>query len=190
MERNNRQVRTAPIKFETRADGENLYIEGYFAVFNSYYEMWEGAAEQILPGAFKMTLGDDIRALINHDSRLVLGRTRAGTLSLREDEKGLYGVVKINRDDMDAMNLYTRVQRGDVDQCSIGFEIKEEVLEELSDGTILWSIKEAKLYEVSVVTFPAYEETGVEARKRDFEQLQSRKTEAWRESMRKKLKGE
>ena len=82
-------TRTYSQKICTRADEEtgDRYISGYFSVFNSNYEMWQGASESIDPGAFDGALGDDIRCLTDHDSRLVLGRTRAGTLFLRTDEK-------------------------------------------------------------------------------------------------------
>lgn len=183
-----RQMRSVPSKFQTRAEGDDLYIEGYFSVFGGVYELWDGASETIAPGAFSETLGGDIRALIDHESRLVLGRTTAGTLELREDETGLWGRVKINPNDQDAMNLYERVRRGDVDQCSFGFDILDEETETRENGEVRWTIRKVKLYEVSVVTFPAYQETSVTARKRDYDEIQKRKTEAWRESMRKKLK--
>ena len=111
--REGRQIRTLPQKFVTREaeDGKDLFIEGYFAVFNSPYELWDGASEIVKPGAFTDCLSQDVRGLINHDSTLVLGRTKAGTLTLKEDERGLWGSIKINRDDSDAMNLYSRVQR-------------------------------------------------------------------------------
>ena len=120
----NRQARSIPLQFKTRSeeDGEK-YISGYFAVFNSNYEMWEGATESVDVHAFDNTLQDDIRCLIDHDTHLVLGRTKSGTLTLKVDEKGLWGEVKINQADQDAVNLYERVKRGDVDQCSFGFDI-------------------------------------------------------------------
>ena len=186
-----RQTRSIESKFNTRDDGEGKkYIEGYFAVFNSNYQLWEGASESVAPGAFDNTLGDDIRALIDHDSRLVLGRNTAHTLELRQDEHGLWGSVEINPNDQDALNLYARVQRGDVDQCSFGFDIVREDYEVLANGDVHWTIREVKLYEVSVVTFPAYESTSVKARAKDLEEIRSRQTEAWRSEILKKLKGE
>lgn len=96
----NRQARSVPLQFKTRSeeDGEK-YISGYFAVFNSNYEMWEGATESVDVHAFDNTLQDDIRCLIDHDTHLVLGRTKSGTLTLKVDEKGLWGEVKINQAD-------------------------------------------------------------------------------------------
>ena len=167
-------------EFKTREDGDEPVIEGYFAVFNSNYEMWQGASESIAEGAFDSTISDDIRALTNHDTTLVLGRTAANTLDLKTDSHGLWGRVKFNPNDSDAMNTYERVKRGDVSQCSIGFEIRDEETEFNADGSVHWTIKDVKLYEVSVCTFPAYEETGVNARKRDFAELEKRRVEAWR----------
>lgn len=117
----------------------------------------------------------------------MLGRTTANTLELREDNHGLWGRIKINRDDSDAMNLYARVQRGDITQCSFGFSILDEETENREDGSVHWTIRKVKLYEVSVCTFPAYEDTGVVARKRDYEDIQKRKTEAWRSALLKRL---
>ena len=189
-DRDMRQLRTIASEFQTRDDGGELRIEGYFAVFNSIYQIWEGAEEMIAPGAFSNTLADDIRALIDHETMYVLGRNTAGTLELRQDERGLWGSVLINPNDQDAMNLYARVQRGDVSQCSIGFEIIREESEVFPDGKIRWTIEEIKLNEVSVCTFPAYSETSVKVGKSDYEEIKKRKTDAWRAEMMKKLKGE
>ena len=125
-----RQVRGMPVKFETREESENIYISGYFAVFNSDYEIWPGATESVAETAFDGTLSDDIRCLIDHETRLVLGRTKVNTLTLKVDSRGLWGEVRINKNDVDAMNLYERVRRGDVDQCSFGFDILDEEFED------------------------------------------------------------
>lgn len=113
-DRQRRQVRCTAQQFATREADNDLYIDGYFAVFNSEYQLWEDASEVIKPGAFTESISGDVRALINHDTSMVLGRTKAGTLSLKQDERGLWGSVRINREDGDAMNLYARVQRGEL----------------------------------------------------------------------------
>lgn len=188
--RQGRQLRSTPQQFRTRNDGDDLIIEGYFAVFDSPYVLWDGATEIVKPGAFAGCLSGDIRALIDHDTRLVLGRTKAGTLTLREDARGLYGTIKINRDDADAMSLYARVQRGDVDQCSFGFDIEEETFVDLGGGQCRWEINKVNpLYEVSVVTYPAYEETAVKARHADLAEIQRRQAEAWKTKMKTRLTG-
>ena len=186
----NKKMRTTATEFATRDDGGKLSIEGYFAVFDSIYEIAPNMTESIARGAFDNTLSDDVRCLINHDTTLVLGRTKADTLQLRTDNRGLWGHVDINPNDVDAMNLYNRVQRGDVDQCSIGFDIINEETDFRDDGSIHWTIKEVKLYEVSPCTFPAYEETSIAARTAQRDELIKRKNDAWREKTIKKLKGE
>lgn len=185
---NIRQTRSIASKFTTREDGEALIIEGYFAVFNSNYDIGPGMSESIAPGAFSNTLAEDIRALVNHDTTLVLGRTSVHTLELREDERGLWGRISINPKDTDAMNLYERVKRGDVSQCSFGFEIIREDTEISEDGSVHWTIQEVRLYEVSCCTFPAYESTNISAREAQRDEILKREAEAWRTKMKERLK--
>lgn len=186
-ERTQRQVKSVSSEFKTRQDGDNLKIEGYFAVFNSNYDIAPGMSESIAPGAFKNTLAGDIRALVNHDTTLVLGRTSAHTLELREDEHGLWGSIDINPKDSDAMNLYERVKRGDVSQCSIGFDILSEETEIRENGEIHWNMTELKLYEVSCCTFPAYESTNIAARSEERDTILKRENEAWRARMKERI---
>lgn len=187
MDRNIRQLRTAPTRFTTRQDGDTPHITGYFAVFNSNYEIAPGMSESIAPGAFSRTLSNDIRALVNHDATLVLGRTKAGTLKLTEDERGLWGDVAINPNDGDAMNLYERVKRGDVDQCSFGFEIIHEETDFREDGSVHWTITEVNLFEVSACTFPAYEATNISAREKQRDALKARGLAAWKKTMKARI---
>lgn len=182
-----RQTRSVPVNFQTRSDDTGPVIAGYFAVFNNPTELWPGCIEQVAPGAFASSLGLDVRALIDHDTRLVIGRTVAGTLTLREDETGLYGEIKINEHDSDAMNLYARVQRGDVTQCSFGFDILDEEYQERPDGSCLWILRDVLLYEVSVVTFPAYAETSVEARRSDRETQRRRALELRKKKLKERI---
>lgn len=184
-----RQVRSTASAFETRADDNGMYIEGYFAVFNSNYEIYPGCTESVAPEAFNNTLGGDIKALCDHDTRLVLGRNKAGTLELRADSHGLWGRITINPNDSDAVNLYERVKRGDVDQCSFGFDIREEEADFRDDGSVHFTLTDVTLYEVSVVTFPAYSETSVSARKQDVAEIRKRKLDAWRVTALARLKG-
>lgn len=187
---NHRQVRSIASNFKTREDGEVKRIEGYFAVFNSVYEITPDMTESVAEGAFSNTLDGDVRALIDHETMYVLGRNQAGTLELREDDKGLWGSILINPNDQDAMNLYSRVERGDVNQCSFGFEILSEETDFRNDGTVHFTITEVRLHEVSVCTFPAYAETSVQARKEDRAHEEERLNEIWRAEMRARLKGE
>ena len=166
--------------FQTREIDGKRYVDGYFAVFGGQYQLWDNAIETVDEGAFDLNRDTDVRALTNHDTTLVLGRTSAGTLQLSVDQRGLWGSIEINEADQDAVNLYERVKRRDVTQCSFGFEIEDEEMVVRDDGVTVWLIKKVRLYEVSVCTFPAYEETGVQARKNELETIRRRKTETWR----------
>lgn len=185
-----RQVRSVPTQFITRDDDGKLAIEGYFAVFNSNYEIAQGMSESIAPGAFSDALSRDIRALVNHDTTLVLGRNKANTLQLREDGRGLWGHIDINPNDGDAMNLYERVKRGDVDQCSFGFNTFEQNTDIREDGSVHWTLTRIDLDEVSCCTFPAYDETNISARSAERDDIQKRAREAWKQKTISKLKGD
>lgn len=176
------------LKVREATEQEEKVIEGYFVVFDSVTELWPGCFEEIARSAFDDTLENDIRALINHNTELVLARTKSGTLTLRVDEKGLWARIVVNENDIDALNLYARVQRGDVDQCSFGFNVLDEDIEYRDDGTTKWTINKVDLHEVSVVTFPAYEDTGVQARKREFEEIKERSLESRKKALKEKLR--
>jgi HK97 family phage prohead protease len=183
--------RYIPFKDMTVREAEDdIILEGYFAVFDSIYELWPGHTESIAKGAFDGCLEQDIRALWNHNQDIVLGRTGAGTLTLEADDKGLKGAIRINRKDQDAMNAAARVERQDCCGCSFGFEIGEESADYREDGTVHWTItRVSKLYEVSPCVFPAYEETSINARKKEVDDHNRRKLEVWRKEMRERLKG-
>ena len=175
--------------FQTREADGNLIIDGYFALFNSEYWVLSNAFETIDPGAFNLEADADVRALTNHDTTLVLGRTTAGTLQLRTDENGLFGSVLINPNDQDAVNLYERVKRGDVSQCSFGFDILDESKELRDDGTVVWHLRQVRLHEVSVCTFPAYKDTAVQARTSELENERARNMEIWRADALARIRG-
>lgn len=186
MNKEKRQMRTAESAFIVRdtlneQQKPEKRIEGYFAVFDGTYEIAQGMTESIDHHAFDRTISGDVRALIDHDTALVLGRTTAHTLELRIDEHGLWGSILINPNDQDALNLYARVERGDVNQCSFGFEITEEETDFRDDGSIHWTIKDLNLFEVSVCTFPAYETTEVTARSAEAVQIRNKALEAWKQ---------
>lgn len=177
---------------QTRNNEDNdLFIEGYFSVFNSNYEVWDGVTESIAPGAFDESINGDVRALFNHNTDLVLGRTTNGTLELRQDDHGLWGRIKINPNDTDAMNAYERVARGDVTGCSFGFDIEDETRTVSDDGSVHYTINKVNpLFECSVCVFPAYQATHIEARHMNEENIQKREHEEWVLKMKSKLKGE
>jgi HK97 family phage prohead protease len=167
---------------------EERIVEGYFALYESETELWEGSYEIISKGAFDSTLNKDVRALWNHNTQYVLGRSKNGSLQLKADDKGLFGTIKLPNTQY-ANDLYELVSRGDIDQASFGFNIIDEELEELASGGYRWRIKDIDLHEISVVTFPAYENTTVQAREKQVEQLQQRKLQEKKDALSKRLKG-
>lgn len=186
--RQRRSLQTQLIATRAEQDSQGMFIEGYFAVFSKPTELWPKAFEEIAPEAFNETMGNDIRGLINHETTLVLGRNKAGTLELRVDSHGLWGKITINPNDSDAVNLYERVKRGDVDQCSFGFMILDEGVEYRDDGSVKWTIRKVDLFEVSVCTFPAYEDTGVQARQVEYGQYQQRQLDQRKQKLKERVK--
>lgn len=183
------EYRYTPLEFETRDDGGGPVIEGYFAVFNAVTTLWPGATESIAPGAFDGSADGDVRALYNHNADCVLGRTTAGTLELRQDSHGLWGRIHVNREDAAAMDVYRRIQRGDVSGASFGFDIRDEEEEVRADGSIHWTIRKADpLWEVSPCTFPQYGQTDVSARSRRADEIHRRQLSAWKARMKEGLK--
>lgn len=167
---------------ELRAKGDKKKAVGYAAVFNQSTRIGSWFDEVIAPGAFASAISDgDIRALINHDTGRIIGRTTAGTLILTEDETGLRAEIDLP-DTTDGRDLAVSLDRGDITGMSFGFSIVREEWDESGDmpkRTIL----EANLFEVSPVTFPAYEGTDIAMRSLE----RSRKTHNF-EAVRRRLK--
>jgi len=166
--KNEKELRYIPFEdFELREDQDKPpRLVGYASVFNKKADIAGWWLEQVAPGAFKKTIREnDIRALWNHNTDLVLGRNKAGTLTLAEDEKGLK-VEIVPPDTQAGRDALTSIKRGDVSQMSIAFQaIKQEwFYPEDKKELPVRTIKEAKLYEVSPVTFPAFEATSISAR--------------------------
>ena len=166
-------------EFRTAEIEGRKYIEGYFSVFDDVYELWDDVTESVDRNAFNDTLDGDIRVLVNHDTRLVLGRNKAGTAEFRTDDHGLWGRVEINPNDSDAVNTWERVKRGDVNQASFGFQILSEKTDRNGDK-VHFTLMKVRLHEVSVCTFPAYNSTSLSARGADEDQIKKRKFELWR----------
>lgn len=139
-------------------------IAGYAARFNVLSDDLGGFREIIDPGFFDEVMGDDVRALWQHDARYVFGRTGAGTLRLTVDDLGL--AYEADAPDTSwARDAIVSIERGDVNQSSFGFDVAEDAWESLSDGTIIRRLLRAgALYDVSPVTFPAYPQTTATAR--------------------------
>lgn len=165
-EREYRTFNVISLGLEKRADGDRQKIVGHAAVFDT---IGEGGwfREKVAPGAFTASIEkDDIRALFNHDPNFVLGRNKAGTLELREDDKGLW--VGIDPPDTQfASDLVKSISRGDITQMSFGFEIlKEERVAGEGKDLDLFILKEVRLWDVSPVTFPFYKQTDVSVHSR------------------------
>lgn len=174
------QKRVFTIKPEVRAaenEGDSAGTAiGHAAVFDTpsqpLYDWWEGMfVEEVRKGAFLKTIGEaDIRFLINHDPNLILARNKAGTLRLTEDEIGLamegdIAPTTYGRD------LAVSMRLGNVSQMSIMFSVVKDDWAGTRDGMPLRVISEVKLYDVSAVTFPAFEETDIGMRSRDVSAL-------------------
>lgn len=164
----NKELRSyeGSITIETRED-EPAKIVGHAAVFNTISENLGWFREIIRPGAFDGVLENDVRALFNHDSNKVLGRTKSGTLTLEVDEKGLRYVIN-PPDTTIAKDLMKSIERGDINQSSFGFIVEKDEWEEQENGEDLRIIHKVKrLFDVSPVTFPAYPDTDVAKRSHD-----------------------
>lgn len=179
-ENEGRATGAALSKFEQRVMVSDLEIrsengmtlEGYAAVFNSRSENLGGFTEQIAPGAFTATLKarNDIKLLWNHDTANVLGSTRAGTLMLTEDSRGLR--VKAELPDTNlGRDIAYLVKRGDIDSFSFGFSVNEDSWNSAGNERTLESVR---LFEVSLVSFPAYSATAGTATVRGIDQLAKR----------------
>lgn len=162
--------RAASLPVELRQEeGKPPVITGYAAVYyraddpGTEFELWKGMRERIMPGAFDRAIReDDVRALFNHDSSLILGRTKAATLRLSTDERGLR--YEIDAPDTQAgRDLVTTLKRGDVTGSSFAFETLSETFRDEDDLTIR-ELNAVRLWDVSPVTYPAYEATAATVR--------------------------
>ena len=145
--------------------GSGAVLAGHAAVFNEETIIYGAWREQVAPKAFKKTIKEaDVRALFNHDSNHVLGRNRAGTLRLSEDDLGLAYEIDLP-DTQFALDLATSIGRGDITQSSFAFETVADgwVYPKKDEGGLpLRTIREVRLWDVSPVTYPAYEGTDVD----------------------------
>lgn len=189
FELGSKRMKCIPGEFRAAEENGNRYIEGLFAVFNSDYNIAPNMSESVDPHAFDETINDDIRCLADHDTRIVLGRTSANTFEVSITSRGLWGRVLVNPNDQEAMNVLARVDRGDINQASFGFDILEEETDFREDGSVHWTIKKVKLYECSVVAFPAYQDTALDSRREEYKTIIERRRDAWRAEMKSKLKG-
>ena len=153
----NAEVRTFDVQdLELRMDGDKPTVVGYGAVFNSESNDLGGFREYIAPGAFDGRLEDDVRFLVNHDANLILARTTNGTLRLSVDEKGLRYEADMPNTST-ARDLMELLKNGTISQSSFAFTVEEDSWE-VKDGMNIRTIdKVSRLYDVSSVTYPAYD---------------------------------
>ena len=154
------------IPAEIRAEADGIKVEGYAAVFNEEAEIAGLFRERIEPGAFSEAIGrDDVVFLINHEG-LPLARTRSGTLTLTEDDRGLKMATTLDPEDPDVRNIAGKMKRGDLDKRSFAFFPEVQEWDDSGDLPVR-TIKKASLFDVSVVTTPAYEGTEIGLRSLD-----------------------
>jgi len=146
---------------------DNNDVEGSAALFNTLSDDLGGFREQIAPGAFNDVLDDDVRALMNHDPNLILGRTKSGTLTLELTVDGLMYRYS-DPDTTYSQDLRKSMKRGDVTQSSFAFSVAEDDWEEVDDQLVRTITKFKRLYDVSPVTYPAYPDTTVATRSMDM----------------------
>ncbi|MEK4715237.1 HK97 family phage prohead protease [Sporosarcina sp. FSL K6-5500] len=155
------ETRVVEIKNLTTRNGlenEPVTVSGYAAVFNSRAEICDWFTEEIEPGAFAKAISEsDVRALFNHSWDNVLGRMKSGTLKLSEDERGLQFEIELP-DTSVARDLVVSMERGDINQCSFGFYPTIEEWD-YSVEPAHRKINEVELYEISIVSLPAYDDT-------------------------------
>ena len=170
---------------EVRADDGAMVARGYAALFNSEADIGGYFREVIAPGAFRETLkNDDIRALIDHDTGRVIGRSSAGTLRLKEDDKGLSVEIDLP-DTTDGRDLAVQLERGDISGMSFGFIVRHDEWDETSDPPT-HTIHAVDLLEVSAVAFPAYGDTEIALRSLENARTVNRKAEEYKREAGKK----
>ena len=186
-------IETRLITTELRANTEDRSVQGYAAVYDSESHQLGWFKEIIEPGAFERALerSPDIVARFNHDDNIILGRTTAGTLEVRADEKGLYYIIPDmpkSRED-----ILEGIQRGDISKSSFAFTVESDRWEERNGETFRYISEFNTIYDVAPVTSPAYPDTSVA--KRSFEgfvqeqlkEEQTLRTKAYSDYMERKL---
>ena len=158
------QKRSIPYSnLEVRSENEGKTLVGYAAVWDSPSE-YMGFTEFVKRGAFSKTLNDgaDVRLLIDHEG-VPLARSKSGTLALEEDERGLRVEAELDPMNPDAARIMSAMKRGDLSQMSFAFRT---IKDNWNNDRSVRELREVQLFDVSVVTFPAYEQTVAELRNR------------------------
>lgn len=159
---------------------DDRVIKGYPIVFNRLSQDLGGFKERILPEAVDRSLKADIRALVDHDTAKILGRTKSGTLTLRKDRTGLAANIEPDPDISYARDIMRAVARGDVSGMSFGFRVIEEDWHMEEGKTPIRDILDMEIAEISIVVFPAYDATSVDVAKRSLDHFRRRQAYNWR----------
>jgi len=164
---------TVPLEIRTEDGDANPKVEGYASVFGQEAVIGDYFREVFVAGCFRESLknSDDVVFLVNHDG-LPLARTRAGTLKLKEDKRGLHISAELDGTDPDVARIVPKMKRGDLDKMSIAFLPTVQEWEDRENEDLpLRKITEARLFDVSIVTNPAYDKTEIGLR--DLEDYRS-----------------
>lgn len=157
------EFRSGGLGVEVRANSDKRTLAGYASLFDSPAEIGGYFVEKIAPGAFDSAMNADVRALVDHDSGRVIGRTKSGTLRLSQDAKGLAVEIDVP-DTTDGNDLWTLVERGDISGMSFGFRVTKQEWDDTDPEKPMRTILAVDLFEVSAVAFPAYDDTTLAAR--------------------------
>ena len=167
-----RRVFSTKVEVRSAGDDGSIPMSGYAALFDTRAEIYPDFFEEIAPGAFRDAIGrDDVRLLINHDPNFVLARTASGTLRLSEDATGLANDADMAPTSY-ARDLAISMERGDITQMSFAFRSEAEDWTELPTGAWLRRVNQVQLFDVSIVTYPAYQ--GTEAALRSAEMFREK----------------
>lgn len=167
----NYEIQDIQARFETIGEeesaSERMILEGYASVYDDIYKIGSWYIEEVKAGAFDDADLSNVVLNLNHDDSILLGRTKNGSLTLTVDAKGLKFRAELP-ETQQAKDVYELVSSGLIDQCSFRFSIEEGKTEVKNGDDVFIITKVRKVYDVSVVTFPAYESTSVEARNKDL----------------------
>jgi uncharacterized protein len=188
------EYRSLSAELRAEAEGDEMAIAGYAALFNQNSKNLGGFKERIAPGAFTRSLkgGEDVKCLLNHDSSHLLGRTKNGTLTLSQDERGLKFRCVLNAESGAHRDLHALIKNGTLDECSFAFTVNgpngdsfDEAIDENGVRYQRRTLKDVNLLDVSAVTYPAYNNTSVGARSAQSDYADS--SSAWLASKQKFL---
>lgn len=164
MGNTNREYRTITAEFRASEDASQPRIEGRAVVYDQTIDLGF-FRERVAKGAFTRAISEqqDIRFLVNHSPDQLLGRTKSGTLTISQDDRGV-NFSCLMPDTQLGKDTYTLIKRGDLSQCSFGFVVTQESVSYDDDGTALRTIEDLNCFDLSAVCYAAYPTTNVQAR--------------------------